>query len=55
MPKPRTEPWYVKIQLGNWVGHVHLPPALDAKAAHKLILDAAIKAADEINIVYPTK
>lgn len=47
MPKPRTEPWYVKIQLGNWVGHVHLPPTLDAKAAHKLILDAAIKAADE--------
>lgn len=46
---PRTEPWYVKIQLGNWVGHVFMPPTLDPNEAHRIILEAAIGAADDAN------
>ena len=44
-PKPpRTEPWYVRVQLGNWIGWVYMPADLDAKEAHRLVLEAAHKA-----------
>jgi hypothetical protein len=44
--QPRTEAWRVRVQLGNWVGYVFMHPDLDAKEAHKLVLAAAWKAAD---------